>query len=127
MYQIVTLFLNYWSFRVKLQTSPSTNITSLVLHTSTFDEQLYIFAYLSAVTIPSFTCMVTIVVGTILLVIKLKKSAQWRMNTATSVNRGEGICVKEMRLVRIVVFICGIFIACFSPNMFVFFYICCLF
>ncbi|KAK3772107.1 hypothetical protein RRG08_061191 [Elysia crispata] len=119
-YQVTFIFVNFVSFRVKMETSDATNITSLVLDTASFDDQLYIFAYFSAVTVPSFFCMAIILVGTVLLIIKLQKSAQWRMNAASAASHGAGVSVKEMRLIRIVVFICGIFITCFCPNMLVY-------
>ena len=102
---------------MKLETSQATNITNLVLDVSAFDERLNTLAYFYAITIPTVVCMVTILVGTILLITKLKKSAEWRMNTATTANSGAGSSVKEIRLIRIVVFICIIFIVCFCPNM----------
>ena len=120
LYQAVVLFINFWAFSVKLETSEATNITNLILDMSTFDERLHTLAYFYAITIPTVVCMVTIPVGTILLIIKLQKSAQWRMNTATKANQGAGVSVKEIRLIRIVVFICIIFIVCFSPNMLVY-------
>ena len=117
LYQASVLFINFWAFSVKLETSQVTNITNLVLDVSTFDERLHTLVNFYVITIPTVVCMVTIPVGTILLIIKLQKSAQWRMNTATSANCGAGVSMKEMRLIRIVVFICIIFIVCFSPNM----------
>ena len=120
LYQAVVLFTNFWAFSVKLETSQATNITNLVLDVSTFDEQLNALAYFYAIAIPSVVCMVTIVVGTTLLIVKLKKSAQWRMSTVTTANSGARGSMKEIRLIRIVVFICIIFIVCFSPNILLF-------
>ncbi|KAK3796787.1 hypothetical protein RRG08_045793 [Elysia crispata] len=57
LYQAVVLFINFWAFSVKLETSQATNITNLVLDVSAFDERLNTLAYFYAITIPSVVCM----------------------------------------------------------------------
>ncbi|KAK3796789.1 hypothetical protein RRG08_045795 [Elysia crispata] len=57
LYQAVVLFINFWAFSVKLETSQATNITNLVLDVSAFDERLNTLAYFYAITIPTVVCM----------------------------------------------------------------------
>ncbi|KAK3799410.1 hypothetical protein RRG08_050711 [Elysia crispata] len=58
LYQAVVLFINFWAFSVKLETSEATNITNLILDMSTFDERLHTLAYFYAITIPTVVCMI---------------------------------------------------------------------
>ena len=71
------------------------------------------FYYFSLYVIPSTTCFFIVVVSTIFLAIKLRRSQRWRRETST---QGAKTNLKEDKLVRTIVAICTLFIICSFPN-----------
>ena len=63
--------------------------------------------------VPSATSFFIVVLTTIFLVVRLRKSLEWRRETSS---QGEKSSDKETKLVRTIIAVSTIFIICFSPN-----------
>ncbi|RUS70874.1 hypothetical protein EGW08_021363 [Elysia chlorotica] len=71
------------------------------------------FYYFCFFAIPSTTCFFIVVITTIFLVIRLRRSLQFRRDTASQSEKSSD---KENRIVRTIIAISMIFIICFFPN-----------
>ena len=66
-----------------------------------------------SVSIPVTVCFVLLVFSTVFMVTRLRQSLTWRNSTSTQQAKTSG--VKERRVVVSVVWICTVFIICYTP------------
>ncbi|GFS24956.1 chemosensory receptor A [Elysia marginata] len=63
--------------------------------------------------IPAFTCFGLVLISTAFIIIRLRKTLEWRTSTSTHSAQTSG--VKERKAVLSVLWICIMFIVCFTP------------
>ncbi|RUS89823.1 hypothetical protein EGW08_002435, partial [Elysia chlorotica] len=73
-------------------------------------RQLLIFSCMS---VPVFVCFILVLFFTIFMVIRLRQTLEWRTTTATQSTKTSG--AKERKVVLSVLWICIMFIVCFTP------------
>ncbi|KAK3760110.1 hypothetical protein RRG08_056400 [Elysia crispata] len=72
-----------------------------------------LYLILSSVSIPVFVCFILVLCFTTFMVIRLRKSLEWRNTTSTQSTKTSG--AKERKVVLSVLWICVMFIVCFTP------------
>ena len=76
-------------------------------------SQTRLLLILCSVSIPVFVCFVLVLLFTSFMVIRLRQSLEWRIATSTQSTKTSG--AKERKVVWSVLWICVMFIVCFTP------------
>ena len=76
-------------------------------------SRIRLFLTLSFVSIPVFVCFILVLFFTSFMVIRLRQSLEWRTATSTQSTKTSG--AKERKVVLSVLWICVMFIVCFTP------------
>ena len=109
------LVQTYAVMDLQWRVDPVTNHTGLVF---VFTKQ---FQYISTIAKfafsvgPSAVSFIVVSVGTVFLIVKLKETTRWRKSSSTGAQKQE-VSSKERRVIRSAVFVCLLYIVCFTPN-----------
>ena len=105
-----------------LATGLTTTISSLTNQTVTFFDfaKLDIFMYTTSqfvsFSVPNLICFFIVLVGTVFFIINFKQSRQLRNTMSGSGEKSDKMSDKDARLIRLVIFICIIYIVGAAPN-----------
>ena len=113
-YQIVSGLPRSFAITLKMITSPVTNRTITFL--IDMDHSVFLQSFFLSYSIPTFLCFSFVVVGTIFLVRKFKKSRQLRASMTRTEKESDKISDKDLRLICSVIFICVVYIIGVTPN-----------
>ena len=113
-FEISSLIPHYVTMNLNWQLSSSTNKSRLTFSFTEYSARVSVTILLVFFSIPSLISFLTVVFCTCFLVMKLNQSLRWRKSTLGQPDKA--VPVKEMKVVRSVIAICIIYIACFFPN-----------
>ncbi|KAK3797167.1 hypothetical protein RRG08_060511 [Elysia crispata] len=114
LYQMGTLVPHYLYIGLTHATSPLTNKTVLVFDLLKYNERIGVLSLLLSFSLPTLVCFILVTLGTLILVARLRHSAELRSSSA--VKRPLRIASKERSVATSVIGICVIYIVCLSPN-----------
>ncbi|GFO01752.1 peptide receptor gpcr [Plakobranchus ocellatus] len=115
-FEIAGLLTHYSIMNFELVTSPLTNNSAVLKFTYTeLSAKVEIYALLVFTSVPSLIAFIIVLVSTQVLIAKLKKSAAWRQNIAAK-SGVDKTSSKDEKVVRSVIFVCAIYIVCYTPN-----------
>ncbi|GFO07552.1 peptide receptor gpcr [Plakobranchus ocellatus] len=118
-YQVATGTPHYFAMKLEFTTLPTTNETKLILNGSAYNHDLGVLSQVLSYSIPTFLCFILVIIGTIFLVVSMKRSLKFR-SSATSKDRTLNTD-KELKIIKTIIFISIIYIVCLFPNVIVFF------
>ena len=105
---------HYITMNLTWQPSTRSNRSRLTFSFTENSARVSVNILLVFFSIPSLISFLEIVVCTSFLAVKLSESLKWRKSTLGQSDRK--VPLKEIKIVRSVVSICTIYIACFFPN-----------
>ncbi|RUS84689.1 hypothetical protein EGW08_007559 [Elysia chlorotica] len=106
------------AFNLSLVKSPTTNRTAMVHNAENIELGLQAILY--TYSIPTLVCFSVVVVGTIFLVRRFRQSRQLRGAMTRTTSGSHQLSVKDLRLIRSVIFICAIYIVGLTRNVLLF-------
>ena len=113
-YQIASGLPRSFAFTLKMTTSPLTNRTVIVYQD--VDIELGLQSLLYSYSILTFLCFFVVVVGTIFLVRRFTQSRHFRATATRAESESNNFSVKDIRLIRFVIFGCVVYIMGAAPN-----------
>ena len=119
-YQIASATPRNFAIALTKTISPRTNKTVIFFDRSKLNHALDIGSILASYSIPTFICFVIVVIGTVFLISKFKRSLHVRDSMTGSTKGLSKVSPKDLRLVRSVIFICTIYIIGAAPNVLLF-------
>ncbi|GFN94532.1 chemosensory receptor a [Plakobranchus ocellatus] len=115
-YQIIGFVTYYSIMNFELVPSPLSNRSAVLKFTYTdFSAKAEIYALLVFTSVPSLIAFIIVFVSTQVLIAKLTQSATWRKSIAIK-SKVDNASSKDEKVVRSVIFICTIYIVCYTPN-----------
>ncbi|GFN84333.1 peptide receptor gpcr [Plakobranchus ocellatus] len=117
MFEISSLITPYSSMTLVWVKMPPTNVSKLMYSTSDHHAHAGVTSYLAFYTIPSLMSFTIVVIGTGILVVKLKQSMRWR---ESAVQKGaKQMSQKEAKVAQSVILVCIMFVVCYSPCVYI--------
>ena len=115
-YQIATGLPKSLATGLTTTTSPLTNQTITIFDFTKLDLFMYTTSQFISFSLPNLICFIIVLVGTIFFIINFKQSRQLRKTMSGSGGKSDKMSDKDARLIRLVIFICIIYIVGASPN-----------
>ena len=115
-YQAATGTPKSFAARLTTTTSPLTNRTVIFFDFSKLDYFMFKTSMFVSLSIPSLICFTIVVMGTVFFIINFKQSRKLRNTMSGSGEKTDKMSDKDARLIRLVIFICIIYIVGAAPN-----------
>ena len=119
LYELATTLPHFLSMALTRVKSPLTNKTILAFDFINYNERVGILSTLLSFSIPTSISFLIVIVGTILLVVKLQQSSNFRRSIAGN-SWETAISARDRTLSRSIIGICVMYIVCLSPNVVIF-------
>ena len=114
-FELGSLVPPYSTMKLVWVVSPYSNVSKL--HHADDHSHHGVLSYLLFYTIPSLVSFTIVVVGTAILVVKLRQNMRWR-ESATQ-KSGKEVSQKEAKVAQSVVLVCILFVICYSPCVYI--------
>ena len=109
-----------FSFGLTTITLPTNNRTLTIFDFAKYRPELFVNSVFASNSVPTITCFVIVVVGTVFLISRFKQSRQLRLAMKGPERPADEMSGKDIRLIRTVISICIIYIICATPNVFLY-------
>ncbi|KAK3756711.1 hypothetical protein RRG08_018435 [Elysia crispata] len=115
-YQIATGLPKSLATGLTTTTSPLTNQTITIFDFAKLDMFMYTTSQSISFSLPNLICFIIVLMGTIFFIFSFKQSRQLRKTMSGSGEKSDKMSDKDARLIRLVIFICIIYIVGTAPN-----------
>ena len=115
-YQIATGLPKSLATGLTTTKSPLTNQTITIFDFTKLDLFMYTTSQFISFSLPNLICFIIVLMGTIFFIVNFKQSRQLRKTMSGSGEKSDKMSDKDARLIRLVIFICIIYIVGTAPN-----------